>query len=89
MKKLKQNVFHNVDSLDDLATLYDVDDLLDSDFYLMSGESLLDIVNEMSYHGFNKKEIIQRTKIDGFGYSQWTIYQLKNDGMFVLIDEFV
>lgn len=83
MKKLKNNAWH-IDTLSELENDLDINDLFTSDYYLSSGD-LSGIVEDMEYNGIELNRLIELTQ-NGYGGSQWTLYHIKNEEMYILIN---
>ena len=83
MEKLKNNVWY-IETLSELESDLDINDLFTSDYYLSSGD-LSGIVEDMEYSGIELNRLIELTK-NGYGGSVWTLYHIKNEDMYILID---
>ena len=83
MEKLKNNVWY-IDTLSELESDLDINDLFTSDYYLSSGD-LSGIVEDMEYNGIELNRLIELTK-NGYGGSVWTLYHIKNEEMYILIN---
>lgn len=91
MEKLKNNVWY-IETLSELESDLDINDLFTSDYYLSSGD-LSGIVDDMEYNGIELNRLIELTQ-NGYGGSQWTIYKLSemdNDykNMHILINNWI
>ena len=83
MEKLKNNVWY-IGTLSELESDLDINDLFTSDYYLSSGD-LSGIVEDMEYSGIELNRLIELTK-NGYGGSVWTLYHVKNEDMYILIN---
>ena len=83
MEKLKNNVWY-IGTLSELESDLDINDLFTSDYYLSSGD-LSGIVEDMEYSGIELNRLIELTK-NGYGGSVWTLYHIKNEDMYILIN---
>ena len=83
MEKLKNNVWY-IETLSELESDLDINDLFTSDYYLSSGD-LSGIVEDIEYSGIELNRLIELTK-NGYGGSVWTLYHIKNEDMYILID---
>lgn len=83
MNELKNNVCY-IETLSELESDLDINDLFTSDYYLSSGD-LSGIVEDMEYNGIELNRLIELTQ-NGYGGSQWTLYHIKNDEMYILIN---
>ena len=83
MEKLKNNVLY-IETLSELESDLDINDLFTSDYYLSSGD-LSGIVEDMEYNGIELNRLIELTK-NGYGGSMWTLYHIKNEEMYILIN---
>ena len=91
MEKLKNNVLY-IETLSELESDLDINDLFTSDYYLSSGD-LSGIVEDMEYNGIELNRLIELTQ-NGYGGNQWTIYKLSemdNDykNMHILINNWI
>ena len=83
MEKLKKNVWY-IETLSELESDLDINDLFTSDYYLSSGD-LSGIVEDMEYNGIELDRLIELTK-NGYGGSVRTLYHIKNEEMYILIN---
>ena len=83
MNELKNNVW-NINNISELENDLDINDLFTSDYYLSSGD-LSGIVEDMEYNGIELNRLIELTK-NGYGGSVWTLYHIKNEEMYILIN---
>lgn len=83
MNELKNNVW-NINNISELENDLDITDLFTSDYYLSSGD-LSGIVEDMEYNGIELNRLIELTK-NGYGGSMWTLYHIKNEEMYILIN---
>ena len=83
MNELKKNVW-NINNISELENDLDIMDLFTSDYYLSSGD-LSGIVEDMEYNGIELNRLIELTK-NGYGGSVWTLYHIKNEEMYILIN---
>ena len=91
MEKLKNNVCY-IETLSELESDLDINDLFTSDYYLSSGD-LSEIIEDIEYSGVELNRLIELTQ-NGYGGSQWTIYKLSemdNDykNMHILINNWI
>lgn len=91
MEKLKNNVCY-IETLSELESDLDINDLFTSDYYLSSGD-LSEIIEDIEYSGIELNRLIELTQ-NGYGGSQWTIYKLSemdNDykNMHILINNWI
>lgn len=86
-KQLMDNVF-KLDNIEELSEILDVDFISDSEQYILYG-SIDSILDELEYNGFDLKSVIKNTTIDGFGYSFWDLYYIKNEDEYYLINNFI
>ena len=86
MEKLKNNVWY-IETLSELESDLDINDLFTSDYYLSSGD-LSGIIEDMEYSGIELDRLIELTK-NGYGGSTWTLYHIKNEDMYILINNWV
>ena len=83
MNELKNNVWY-IETLSELESDLDINELFTSDYYLSSGD-LSGIVEDIEYSGIELNRLIELTK-NGYGGSVWTLYHIKNEDMYILID---
>ena len=83
MNELKNNVCY-IETLSELESDLDINDLFTSDYYLSSGD-LSGIVEDMEYNGIELNRLIELTQ-NGYGGSVWTLYHIKNEEMYILIN---
>ena len=83
MNELKNNVW-NINNISELESDLDINDLFTSDYYLSSGD-LSGIVEDMEYSGIELDRLIELTK-NGYGGSVWTLYHIKNEDIYILIN---
>ena len=83
MEKLKNNVWY-IETLSELESDLDINDLFTSDYYLSSGD-LSGIIEDIEYSGIELNRLIELTK-NGYGGSVWTLYHIKNEEMYILIN---
>lgn len=83
MEKLKNNVW-NINNISELESDLDINDLFTSDYYLSSGD-LSGIIEDLEYNGIELNRLIELTK-NGYGGSVWTLYHIKNEDMYILIN---
>ena len=83
MEKLKKNVWY-IETLSELESDLDINDLFTSDYYLSSGD-LSGIIEDIEYSGIELNRLIELTK-NGYGGSVWTLYHIKNEEMYILIN---
>lgn len=83
MNELKNNVWH-INNISELENDLDITDLFTSDYYLSSGD-LSGIVEDIEYQGIELDRLIELTK-NGYGGSVWTLYHVKNEDMYILIN---
>ena len=82
-KQLMNNVF-KLEDIKELNDILDVDIVYDSDQYMFNG-SIDSIIDELEYNGFDLNSVIKNTTNDGFGYSHWELYYIKNEDEYYLI----
>ena len=83
MENLKNNVW-NINNISELENDLDITDLFTSDYHILSGD-LSGIIEDMEYSGIELNRLIELTK-NGYGGSMWTIYHVKNEDIYILID---
>ena len=83
MEKLKNNVWY-IETLSELESDLDINELFTSDYYLSSGD-LSGIVEDMEYSGIELNRLIELTQ-NGYGGSVWSLYHIKNEDMYILIN---
>lgn len=83
MNELKKNVWY-IETLSELESDLDINDLFTSDYYLSSGD-LSEIIEDIEYSGIELDRLIELTK-NGYGGSVWTLYHIKNEEMYILIN---
>lgn len=83
MEKLKENVW-KIGTLSELESDLDINDLFTSDYYISSGD-LSGIVEDIEYSGIELNRLIELTK-NGYGGSVWSLYHIKNEDMYILIN---
>ena len=86
-KQLMINVF-KLDNIEELSEILDVDFISDSEQYILYG-SIDSIIDELEYNGFDLNSVIENTTNDGFGYSFWELYYIKNEDEYYLINNFI
>ena len=86
-KQLMNNVF-KLDNIEELSEILDVDLVYDSEQYMFNG-SIDSILDELEYNGLDLKSVIKNTTNDGFGYSLWDLYYIKNEDEYYLINNFI
>lgn len=87
MEKLKNNIFQ-IDTLTELENDLEVKNIFDYEGYLLGDygtTELTDIVEEVAYQGIELSRFIELTQ-NGYGGSAWTLYHIKNEGMYILIN---
>ena len=83
MEKLKNNVWH-INNISELENDLDITDLFTSDYHILSGD-LSGIIADIEYQGFTLDRLIELTT-NGYGGSVWTLYHIKNEDMYILIN---
>ena len=83
MNELKKNVWY-IETLSELESDLDINELFTSDYYLSSGD-LSEIIEDIEYSGIELDRLIELTK-NGYGGSVWTLYHIKNEEMYILIN---
>lgn len=83
MEKLKNNVWY-IDTLSELESDLDINDLFTSDYYLSSGD-LSGIIEDLEYNGIELNRLIELTT-NGYGGSLWTLYHVQIEDMYILIN---
>lgn len=83
MNELKKNVWY-IETLSELESDLDINELFTSNYYLSSGD-LSGIIEDMEYNGIELNRLIELTQ-NGYGGSQWTLYHIKNEEMYILIN---
>jgi len=83
MENLKNNVFQ-IGTLSELESDLDINELFTSDYYLSSGD-LSGIIEDIEYQGIELNRLIELTK-NGYGGSVWTLYHVKIEDMYILIN---
>ena len=83
MEKLKNNVWY-IDTLSELESDLDINDLFTSDYYLSSGD-LSGIIEDLEYNGIKLNRLIELTQ-NGYGGSMWTLYHVQIEDMYILIN---
>lgn len=83
MKNLKNNVW-KISTLAELENDLDITDLFTSDYYISSGD-LSGIIEDIEYSGIELNRLIELTK-NGYGGSVWTLYHVKIEDMYILIN---
>ena len=83
MNELKKNVWY-IETLSELESDLDINELFTSDYYLSSGD-LSGIIADIEYSGIELDRLIELTK-NGYGGSVWTLYHIKNEEMHILIN---
>ena len=83
MEKLKNNVWH-INNISELENDLDITDLFTSDYHILSGD-LSGIIEDLEYNGIELNRLIELTK-NGYGGSVWTLYHIKNEDIYILID---
>lgn len=86
MNELKNNVW-NINNISELENDLDINDLFTSDYYLSSGD-LSGIIEDIEYSGIELNRLIELTK-NGYGGSVWTLYHIKNEEMYILINNWI
>ena len=86
-KQLMNNVF-KLDNIEELSEILGVEFISDSEQYILYG-SIDSIIDDLEYSGFDLKSVIKNTTSDGFGYSFWDIYYIKNEDEYYLINNFI
>ena len=87
IKQLMNNVF-KLDDMKELNEILGVEHVCDSEQYMFNG-SIDSIIDELEYNGFDLNSVIENTTIDGFGYSFWELYYIKNEDEYYLINNFI
>lgn len=83
MNELKNNVW-NINNISELENDLDINDLFTSDYYLSSGD-LSGIIEDIEYSGIELNRLIELTK-NGYGGSVWTLYHVKIEDIYILIN---
>lgn len=83
MNELKNNVW-KINNISELESDLDINDLFTSDYYLSSGD-LSGIVEDMEYNEIELNRLIELTT-NGYGGSVWTLYHVKIEDMYILIN---
>lgn len=83
MNELKSNVW-NINNISELENDLDINDLFTSDYYLSSGD-LSGIIEDIEYSGIELNRLIELTK-NGYGGSVWTLYHVKIEDIYILIN---
>ena len=87
MEKLKNNVFE-IDTLSELENDLETENIFDHEGYMFGDfgtNELSDIVDEVAYQGFTLDKLTELTQ-HGYGGSAWTLYHIKHEGMYLLIN---
>lgn len=87
MNELKNNVWY-IDTLSELENDLEVKNIFDYEGYLLGDygtTELTDIVEEVEYQGIELNRLIELTK-NGYGGSVWALYHVKNEGIYILIN---
>lgn len=83
MNELKNNVWY-IDTIAELENDLDITDLFISDYHILSGD-LSGIIEDIEYQGIELNRLIELTK-NGYGGSVWTLYHIKNEDIYILIN---
>ena len=89
-EKLKNNVFE-IDTLSELENDLETENIFDYPGYLFGDfgtTELSDIVEEAEYQGFTLDMLIELTK-NGYGGSVWTLYHIKKENIYLLLDNLI
>ena len=87
MKNLKNNIFH-IDTLAELENDLETENIFDHEGYMFGDygtKELSDIVEEVEFQGIELNRLIELTK-NGYGGSAWTLYHVKNEGIYLLFN---
>lgn len=87
MENLKNNVWH-IDTLTELENDLETENIFDHEGYLFGDygtNELSDIMEEVGYQGFTLDRLIELTQ-NGYGGSAWTLYHVKNEGIYLLFN---
>lgn len=87
MEKLKNNVWY-IDTLTELESDLETENIFDYEGHLLGDygtNELSDIVEEVEYQGFTLDRLIELTK-NGYGGSVWTLYHIKDEDIYILIN---
>ena len=88
MKSVIKNNAFKLDNMIDLLNILDVDHVCDSEQYMFNGY-IVSIIDELEYNGITLNTLLKNITVDGFGYSFWDLYYIKNEDEYYLINNFV
>lgn len=87
MQNLKNNVFQ-IDTIAELENDLETENIFNHEGYMFGDygtNELSDIIGEVEYQGIELNRLIELTK-NGYGGSVWTLYHVKNEGIYILIN---
>lgn len=87
MDKLKNNVFE-IGTLSELENDLETENIFDYDGYMFGDygtTELSNIVEEAAYQGIELDRLIELTQ-NGYGGSVWTLYHIKKENIYLLLN---